>query len=264
MRNVYRVVMSFWVATAMGLYAVSSASAGGGMLTFDPTNWIQNNVSALNSVRTVANQAREYQAWLRQLAYDAKNMKDPRNYQTLNGINDQLRRLQAFSGALGQLRGGLNSAGTNVMQQYRSYVSSNLTPQQYLQEQTQQNANTYGTAYGSYQQAKQELTQGIPQSWARVRQLSQQIPHIEGINANLKLMNEQMNQVLRQNNELLKLVAINTAQKSPEIAASAKAAQKAAVTQTAVRKADAIQSKQLDSWEQQWENAAKGTQKGAH
>jgi conjugal transfer/entry exclusion protein len=257
MHNAFRVAIGFGAAVVF--YAASvSAGVAGGMLTFDPTNWIQNELSATNSIRTVANQVREYQAWLRQLAYDAKNMKDLSNYKTLGGIQDQLYRLQAFSGALGQLRGGLNNAGTDVMQQYRSYVSSDLTPRQYLQEQTQQNANTYGMAYGSYQQAKQELTQGIPRSWNRVRQLSRQIPKIQGINANMKLLNEQMNQLLRQNNELLKFVAINTEQKNPRIAARAKAAQKAALAKSEIRKADAIQGKELDSWENQWENAAKG------
>jgi conjugal transfer/entry exclusion protein len=256
MHNAFRAAIGF--GTAVVFYAASVSAGAAGMLTFDPTNWIQNELSATNSIRNVANQVREYQAWLRQLAYDAKNMKDLSNYRTLGGIQNQLYRLQAFSGALSQLRGGLNNAGTNVMQQYRSYVSSDLTPQQYLQEQTQQNANTYGMAYGSYQQAKQELTQGIPQSWNKVQQLSQQIPKIQGINANLKLLNEQMNQLLRQNNELLKFVAINTAQKNPQIGERAKAAQKAAIAQSAVRKSDAIQSKELDSWEKQWENAAKG------
>ncbi len=257
MHNVYRVAIGFGMAVAF--YASSvSAGPGGGMLTYDPTNWIQNKLSAVNSIRIVENQVREYQAWLQQLAYDAKNLKDIKNYRTLYGINDQLYRLQAFSDALGQLRGGLNSAGTDVMQQYRSYVSSNLTPQQYLQEQTQQNANAYGMAYGSYRQATQELEHGIPNSWDRVQQLAQQIPHVQGINANLKLMNEQMNQMLRQNNELLKFVAINAAQKNPEIAKRAKAAQKAVLIHSETQQNTEKQLKELDSWEEEWKNAVNG------
>ncbi len=252
MRNVYRAAMG--LGAVMVFYAVSAGAWG---VVYDPSNWIQNSLSATNSIRTVENQVRAYQAWLQQLAYNAKNLKDIRNYQTLYGITDQLHRLQTFGNALGQLRGGVNNARTNMLQQYRSYVSSNLTPQQYLQAQTQQNANTYGVAYGSYQQAKQELEHGIPQSWNRVQQLAQQIPHIQGINQNLKLMNEQMNQMLRQNNEILKFVAINTAQKNPGIARKAKAAQKAAVIHSEMKQSSAKQLKGLDTWEQQWKDAAK-------
>ncbi len=251
MRNVYRAAIG--VGAVMMFYAVSAGAWG---VVYDPSNFIQNSLSATNSIRTVENQVRAYQAWLRQLAYNAKNIKDLKNYQTLDGINDQLRRLQAFGGALGQLQGGLNSARTNVTQQYRDYVSSNLTPQQYLQAQTQQNANTYGMAYGSYQQATQELEHGIPQSWNRVQQLAQQIPHIQGINENLKLMNEQMNQLLRQNNEILKFIAINTAQKNPKIAKQAEARQKAAAIQKELQQAQRAQDAQLNSWENQWRTAA--------
>lgn len=248
----FMVLMVF--ATVPGL-----AAAGSGMIVFDPQNYLKNIITAQNSIRQVENQVMMYKNQLQGLMYQAQNLKSLGNFTSLGGIESELQNVIGLQESLSALHNDLSVTNAAVGTQYQAYIASDLTPTQYFQAQQQAGAAQYGTQVASYRVAEQEISKQIPQDYANVQHYASltKLSQTKGVQANLTLLNEQMNQLLRQNNQLLKMAAASQSASSTENANRTKDTEKAIKEEKTRMQYQNENTQNMNGWFQQWDSYGK-------
>lgn len=228
-------------------------SALAGSIVFDPQNYLKNLISAENSIRQVQNQVAMYQNQLQGVMYQAQNLRSLGHFNSLYGIQNELQNVVNLQNGLGSLHNDLNTTDSGVAQQYQAYVNSDLTPNQYFQAQEQAGQTQTGLDATSYQAAKYEMQTQLPQDWNRVQTMAAKVPQVKGMQANMNLLNEQMSELLRQNNELLTMTASAQEGKSTQSAQRTRDEEKAIQDENTHEAVMQNNKKATDAWFQKWD-----------
>ena len=230
-------------------------------IVFDPTSWIQNAITAAESIAGTAQRAQQYVNQLQQYQTMLTNLKQlPQG--ALNGAlgsltmgqselvksmggMEKLRDIGTISNEIGRVSGSLASAKSSVgsliaLQQsmgglQESYSRRfeearrlNLTWEQYAAQEDLQIRSRVAFAAARAQEDISRVER-VKRDYEFAQEMAQQIPQAEGVQQSMAIMNTQMNRVVTQLAEVNKGLTSAMNAKSPEdVAAEEQAKQRAA------------------------------------
>lgn len=257
-------------------------------IVFDPTSWIQNAITAAESIAGTAQRAQQYVTQLQQYQTMLVNLKQlPQGAlsgalgsltqgqaelaKNMGGL-EKLRDIGSISTEIGRVSGSINNAKASVssliaLQQsmggmQESYSRRfeearrlNLTWEQYAAQEDLQIRSRVASAAARAQEDISRVER-VKRDYEFAQEMAQKIPEAEGVQQSMSLMNTQMNRVVTQLAEVNKGLISSMNGKSPEeVMAEEQAKQRAADDQRTrlkniqtQRKADADAFK---SWRQQ-------------
>lgn len=196
------------LAVSAVLAAPSAQAAGAAGIVFDPTNYVENTLTATNAIRQVQNQVQNY--LMQKYGIDMNLQGLP-----MDQINQILiSKMPAMKGdyvlnyglLLQQLEQQMGVAAQDVQQQYQAMTASGLTPEQYMDQELQMAQSDQAYAAAGFQQAENAIQQVNAQAEVVQRQ-SDLVGHTVGATQSMHLMQSQLATLTSQNQQLLQLVA---------------------------------------------------------
>lgn len=242
------------------LIGSSFQSASAQWITFDPTNFIQNTTTALESVAGTAQRSTAYVAQLKQYQTMLTNLKalppssldqalshlsqgqnelvvnmgDLEKLRDINSLGSESSRVsgsiangQASLTSLIQLQqsmGGLQQAYSGRFEEARR---QNMTWEQYALQQDLQIRSRVATAAN---RAQEDINRNerVKRDYEFAQNMAQKIPEAEGVQQSMGIMNTQMNRVVTQLAELNKGLTSAVNSKTPgDVAAEEQSKQRA-------------------------------------
>lgn len=244
-RITLRKLIQFGLVNRLLLFGVSNASAQ--WVVFDPTNFMQTAVTAVESVTGTAQRAQSYVNQLQQYQTMLTQLKQLPEGSYLQGLNTLSRNANQFSDlnidlknvnnaaaaateltrVNGDLNGARNSLGALVnlsksmggMQEsfsrrFEDAQRMNLTWDQYAAQEDMLIRSRVITA-ASRAQEDQARIDRVKADYEYAQDMAARIPQAEGVQQSMGIMNSQMNRVVGQLAELNKGLVTNQQSKSP-------------------------------------------------
>lgn len=241
-------------------------------IVFDPTSWIQNAITAAESIAGTAQRAQQYVTQLQQYQTMLVNLKQlPQGalsgalgslsqgqaelVKNMGGL-EKLRDIGTISTEIGRVSGSISNAKASVtsliaLQQsmggmQESYSRRfeearrlNLTWEQYAAQEDLQIRSRVASAAARAQEDISRVER-VKRDYEFAQEMAQKIPEAEGVQQSMALMNTQMNRVVTQLAEVNKGLISSMNGKSPEqVMAEEQAKQRAADDQrTRIRNAE--------------------------
>lgn len=241
-------------------------------IVFDPTSWIQNAITAAESIAGTAQRAQQYVTQLQQYQTMLVNLKQlPQGalsgalgslsqgqaelVRNMGGL-EKLRDIGTISTEIGRVSGSISKAKASVtsliaLQQsmggmQESYSRRfeearrlNLTWEQYAAQEDLQIRSRVASAAARAQEDISRVER-VKRDYKFAQEMAQKIPEAEGVQQSMALMNTQMNRVVTQLAEVNKGLISSMNGKSPEqVMAEEQAKQRAADDQrTRIRNAE--------------------------
>ncbi|MDI1236351.1 MAG: hypothetical protein PSV26_02575 [Polaromonas sp.] len=241
-------------------------------IVFDPTSWIQNAITAAESIAGTAQRAQQYVTQLQQYQTMLVNLKQlPQGALSgaLGSLSqgqaelvknmgrlEKLRDIGTISTEIGRVSGSISNAKASVtsliaLQQsmggmQESYSRRfeearrlNLTWEQYAAQEDLQIRSRVASAAARAQEDISRVER-VKRDYEFAQEMAQKIPEAEGVQQSMALMNTQMNRVVTQLAEVNKGLISSMNGKSPEqVMAEEQAKQRAADDQrTRIRNAE--------------------------
>lgn len=198
---------------------VATSRAFAQYIVWDPTNYIENAMTAAQTVETVIQQAQSYATQIRQYEMEARQLASiPSNaIDSIKNIrNLNLSNVNGYINSLKSLYGNLNGISTQIGTQFSAAQLSNMTWDQYMAKMKNDIQNGVTAAKTRAQNEAQTL-QSIQQDYAAAQEWQSRIPNTSGMHESMQLMNTQMNRMVMQNAQVLQqLQAMNGADKAQE------------------------------------------------
>lgn len=252
--------------------SVFQAPAVAQWIVFDPTSWIQNAITAAESITGTAQRAQQYVTQLQQYQTMLVNLKQlPQGalsgalgslsqgqaelVKNMGGL-EKLRDIGTISTEIGRVSGSISNAKASVtsliaLQQsmggmQESYSRRfeearrlNLTWEQYAAQEDLQIRSRVASAAARAQEDISRVER-VKRDYEFSQEMAQKIPEAEGVQQSMALMNTQMNRVVTQLAEVNKGLISSMNGKSPEqVMAEEQAKQRAADDQrTRIRNAE--------------------------
>jgi P-type conjugative transfer protein TrbJ len=189
-----------------------------GDIVYDPTNHVENALTAANSVRQVAQLVQSYTLQVQQYLNELQNLShlptDAIN-QVLKPYQADLAAAQALSQALGTTQNSLTALQSSFDNQFRQMAVLGITPSQYLNREAQL-AAWHGQNLQNVYQGQITAMQSVNDSYARVLKLQQQIPASAGMQQSFQTLNQHLNLLAGQNAQLIGLISSQQARDAQE------------------------------------------------
>ena len=206
-----------WVFIALLGKAVQAMA----WIVFDPTNWAQNIITATQSVHAETQRALQYAVQLQQLQAQMRNLAQLPNAGVLiRDFTPDVNNANTYVSTLRALYGDLTGLSTTVQQQFREQAASNLPWDQYVQREVlfaQRQQNTAQFGFGAVQGAMQRVND----DYAQMRDAQSRISTADGAQAQMQLMNQQLNQLVSMNRDILTGISAMVQNMSEKSAADA-------------------------------------------
>jgi conjugal transfer/entry exclusion protein len=187
----------------------NSALAGGSGIVFDPTNFVQNTITALESVAAEAQRASQVSEALRQSSYQMKGLT------TLNGalqaanlsqFGTQYQNYQNYFTSLESLYGSVSSVKSALGTRFNEQKLSGLSSSDYSKAEADRIARGNTEAIDRAARNKQ-LLENVNTDYSQVRSWQDQIGGTVGTVDSMQLMNTQLNRLVAQNNQIIQSLA---------------------------------------------------------
>ena len=167
---------------------ISSATASAQYIVWDPTNYVQNAMTAAQTVQSVIQQVQSYATQIRQYEMEVRQLAAmPANaINTIKQIrNVNLSNVNGYINSLQSLYGNLNGISNQISTQFSAAQLSNMTWDQYMDKlktdvqngvaaaktRAQNEANTLQSIQQDYEMAKQWQSM-IPATAVRMNRCS--------------------------------------------------------------------------------------------
>lgn len=211
-------------------------AAASGSVVYDPTNWIQNLRSAMESVQQTRTQIMQYAEQLNSARRQIQNMRnmDPAK---LLGVEKEYQAVMDFKRELDKVRGSVDDTKKIFDRRMTESAQLRLPFGDYIRAEMD-------AARKGNEAAKARLTeetrvlQRVQDDYAAARKFEGQISGTSGVNESINLMNSQLNRMITQNADLIKAVASNMRSQAETESAQAVSRQQAALEADARRKAN--------------------------
>jgi P-type conjugative transfer protein TrbJ len=206
--------MNKWVVAAV-LAAFSVSSYAGGMpvftggLVFDPTNFSQNIIKAAQIAQKVVMDGERYALQIQQYQAEVKQLAaiNPQQLIALGGVSaTNLTAVNNYVSSLQNVVGDLNNVSTALNQRFTESQLSGQSWQQYLAQQRSLIQQHVQSAQIRAQNEAATL-QAVQADYAMAAQWQARIPATSGMNEDVQLLDAQMNRVVMQNSEVLRMLA---------------------------------------------------------
>ncbi|HGF4014745.1 conjugal transfer protein [Burkholderia cenocepacia] len=201
------------VAAFLAVLCSGSCYAGGmpvftGGLVFDPTNFSQNVIKAAQTAQKVILQGQQYALQMQQYEMQVKQLAaiNPQQLAALGGATvADLLGVNNYVSSLQNVVGDLKSVSTALNNRFTEAQLSGQTWSQYL---ASQQAAIKARVQSAQIRAQNEaaMLQAVQNDYAMAAQWQARIPATMGTNEDVQLLNAQMNRVLMQNSQIIKML----------------------------------------------------------
>ena len=188
------------IVSVAALFLPPSAS---GIIVFDPSNFTQNTISAIQAVSAELQRAQQFllqtQQYITQLRNLAK-MADPEAI--LRDYAPEVDAAMKYVGTLRTLYGDLKHLRDTVDQQFKEQAMSGLSWDKYVEREivfAQRKLQTAQAAFGAVRGAMER----IDSDYKQMREAQAKIHTTEGTQGQMELTNQQLNQLVSINREML-------------------------------------------------------------
>lgn len=205
--------MNKLIAVLVSVLLSSPCFAGGmpvftGGLVFDPSNFAQNLVKAGQTAERVATLAQQYATQIQQYRMAVQQLQalDPRQLEALGGVtHTDLQAVNNYIGSLKNVMGDLTNVSDALNKRFTEAQLSGRSWSDYLaSQQDAVRANVKAAQIRAQNEAA--LLQSVQNDYAMAAQWQARIPATFGANEDVQLLNSQMNRVVMQNAQVLKLL----------------------------------------------------------
>lgn len=206
--------MNKGVAVLLAIAFSSSCYAGGmpvftGGLVFDPTNFSQNIIKAAQTAQKVVVEGQRYALQLQQYEMQVKQLAaiNPQQLAALGGVSvTNLTAVNNYVSSLQNVVGDLNNVSAALNNRFTEAQLSGQTWSQYL---ASQQAAIKAKVQSAQIRAQNEAAtlQSVQNDYALAAQWQARIPATMGTNEDVQLLDAQMNRVLMQNSQIIKMLA---------------------------------------------------------
>lgn len=213
---------------AIALLSTTQAFAGGGgmSIVYDPTNYVQNALSAAKATQQVTTQLQQLQTQYSQYATQISQLKSLASFQGVTGMvmSDQsLKDLNAAVTAYKALGSSLAATQKIFDNRLTEAKLSGMNWKDYLVAEDKRIQSNVGAAASRAEMERRAL-QKVEEDYAFARTLDSKIPATEGMHQAMQLNNSMMARVITQNADLQRTLATSLGgQKAEEIAQKAEA-----------------------------------------
>jgi P-type conjugative transfer protein TrbJ len=202
------------VAVLLAVAFSGSCYAGGmpvftGGLVFDPTNFSQNIIKAAQTAQKVVVEGQRYALQLQQYEMQVKQLAaiNPQQLAALGGVSvTNLTAVNNYVSSLQNVVGDLNNVSTALNNRFTEAQLSGQTWPEYL---ASQQAAVKARVQAAQIRAQNEAAtlQSVQNDYAMAAQWQARIPATMGTNEDVQLLDAQMNRVLMQNSQIIKMLA---------------------------------------------------------
>ncbi|MBA9859544.1 conjugal transfer protein [Ralstonia insidiosa] len=205
--------MNKLIALLFSVLLSSSCFAGGmpvftGGLVFDPTNFAQNMVKAAQTAERVVTQAQQYATQIQQYRMAVQQLQslDPKQLAALGGVTyTDLQAVNNYIGSLKNVMGDLSNVSDALNRRFTEAQLSGRSWQDYLvSQQDAVKANVKSAQIRAQNEAA--LLKSVQDDYAMAAQWQSRIPATFGTNEDVQLLNAQMNRIVMQNAQVMKLL----------------------------------------------------------
>lgn len=211
-------------------------AAASGSIVYDPTNWVQNLRSTIESIQQTRTQIMQYAEQLNSARRQIQNMRnmDPAK---LLGVEKEYQAVMDFKREIDKVRGSVDDTKKIFDRRMAESAQLRLPFGDYIRAEMD-------AARKGNEAAKARLTeesrvlQRVQDDYAAARKFEGQISSTSGVNESINLMNSQLNRMITQNADLIKAVASNMRSQAETESAQSVSRQQAAVEAEARRKAN--------------------------
>ena len=204
-------ILCVLVAVASGLAVAGAPSFG--QIVYDPTNHVENAVSAAQAVQHTANQVRAYALQLQQYMIQVENLRRLPEA-TINSVLAPLRveydngrallgEVEGLGRDLADLRGRLDA-------RLKEIGRLDVDPVHYLTYEADL-ARRQGKSLSAAFDADTRVLRKVNDDFLRIQALQQQLPASAGVQQSLQTLNQHLNLVAGQNAQLLSIMASHNA-----------------------------------------------------
>lgn len=221
----YRYLHTFIFAAATLLAGAPAAAK----IVFDPTNFVQNAISASQAVIAEGTRVRALQEMISQKMMAAQNLKSlgPEVIaQQTADMQSQYDELTRYAGAITSLYGNVSTIKNEMQRRFDEQRLSGMSWDAYMKNEAARVAR--GTAEAVARAERNRRTvENMHRDFEQARRWQEQIGGLEGEKQSMQLMNAQMNKLVNQSAQFVSMMAakeIDTAQTQQEEAAERDAA----------------------------------------
>jgi P-type conjugative transfer protein TrbJ len=188
------------------------------MIVFDPSNFTENLISAIQSVAMEARQASQYLTQLKQYATQVKqvtSLDDGAMDRQFNDIMNTYSTVTQYQSELAGLQGALGEVRSVINNRMNLMAASGLSWDQYLQRERdsltyRQNGNNILSVY------ERQAMDNVTQRYVQIQDLQPKIMKTLGTQQSMQVMNTQMNMLTASMQDLIALSAAQGNQKQIE------------------------------------------------
>jgi P-type conjugative transfer protein TrbJ len=190
------------------------------MIVFDPRNFVENLISAMQSVAMEARQASEYATQLQQYATQVKqvtSLDDGAMDRQFNDIMNTYRTVTQYQSELAGLQGALGDVKSVMNNRMNLMAASGLSWDQYLQRERdmlryRQDTTSILTSH------ERRVIDDASQRYVQIQDLQPKIMKTLGTQQSMQVMNTQLNMLTASMQDLVTLSAAEGNRKSVEAA----------------------------------------------
>lgn len=203
-KSVVKRVVTAWVAAAL---LVSSLPARA-WVVFDPTNFIENLISAMQNIEMVAEQARAYSLELQRYQNELRQAANFNpNSLIFRDANEDFKNSLQILNDLRSIYGNVKSAKSIMETEMRMYSMSRQKSFEDYVAHDMARAEREGKGRASAFQAERNAIQTAHKQMDQVRRLAEQIKAPVGLQQSMQTANQQLNLMAAQNAQLMQLIA---------------------------------------------------------
>lgn len=214
-------LVSAAVAVCLVSLAGASFAGGGGMsIVYDPTNYVQNLISANNAVREVANGVEQIRAQYMQYNTMVRQLQSVNSETLLKNAQTMLRGtdLPTLNAVL-SATSALSTNITRIEHSFRGRLDESrmlrMPWNQYLAREEQRLQRSEEAAI-SRVKAEKHAMERIERDYEFIRDQADRIPASAGMHESMQQLNVQVNRMLQQNAEILRAVALANGSQAAE------------------------------------------------
>lgn len=215
MTSLKKIAQISCLASCFALAIPLTAQAGGvGGIVFDPTNYIENGLTAENAINLVQGEIKQYLLEKYGITANLRGLPmQELNQMLINKLPTSQHFVLNYMSLLNDLEHHIGVSVQGVQQQYDAMTASGLSPFQYIDQELRASQSRQAYAAAGFEQATRAMQQVNAQS-AVIAKQSGEVGKTVGDTQSMHLMQAQLQTMTQQNQEMLKLLAARQAELS--------------------------------------------------
>lgn len=242
-------VRKITAATLVSAIVLVSAPASAQWVVFDPSNYIKNTITSLQSIKSVAEQVKSYALQVQRYKTELEQVArlDPKSL-VLRNANEDLKNSVQLIKELDGVYGSVESAKSIMEMDMRNYsMSRHSSFDDYIHSEISR-VDREGKGRVTAFQSERIAVQNAQTQMEQVHKIADQIKGPVGIQQSLQTANQQLNLMAAQNAQLMQVIASKQALDNQKAAMEAERERAVAESSDKAKKMMGTTSSSISSW----------------